>query len=141
MQHLTIKRSVRFWKHVVLIPFILFPLPFLILLDIAIGIYHRIGFALCDMERVKRSEYILVMDRAKLQYLSPLQKLFCMYCGYANGLLRYLKEIAGRTEKHWCGIMHKNTPGFRPQEDQAERNFSQYGDEEDFKRKYSLDTK
>jgi hypothetical protein len=59
-----------------------------------------------------------------------------MYCGYANGLLLYLKEIAGRTEKYWCGIMHENKPGFKPQEYQKEKDFARFDDEEDFKKKY-----
>jgi len=29
-----------------------------------------------------------------------------MYCSYANGLLAYAVEIAGRTEQHWCPIKH-----------------------------------
>jgi len=141
MQHLTIQRKKRFLKHLLLVPFILLPLPFILLLDLVMEIYHNVGFALCEMKKVKRSEYILVRDRNKLKYLTPMQKLFCMYCGYGNGLFRYLKEIAGRTEKHWCGIMHANTPGFKVQEDQTERDYSKFGDAEDFKKKYSADLK
>lgn len=29
-----------------------------------------------------------------------------MYCSYANGLLAYVVEVAGRTEQHWCLIKH-----------------------------------
>jgi hypothetical protein len=59
-----------------------------------------------------------------------------MYCGYVNGVLLYLKEMAGRTEKYWCGIMHQNKPGFKPQEDQKEKDFAIYGDKKDFLEKY-----
>lgn len=59
-----------------------------------------------------------------------------MYCGYANGFLLYAKEIAGRTEKYWCGVMHESKPGFKTQESQVRQDFARYGDEEDFKKKY-----
>ncbi|MCE9548835.1 hypothetical protein K8Q98_00315 [Candidatus Nomurabacteria bacterium] len=122
--------------HWFLVPFIILPLPFLFLSDLVIEIYHRVAFPVCKIPYVKRSEYILIFDRARLQYLNPLQKVFCMYCGYANGLLRYQKEIAGRTEQYWCGIMHKNAPGFKAPSDQIENNFAKFGDAEDFKKKY-----
>ena len=59
-----------------------------------------------------------------------------MYCGYANGFLLYAKEIAGRTEKYWCGIMHEKKPGFKVQTNQVAQKFARYGDEEDFRKKY-----
>lgn len=87
---------------------------------------------------VKRAEYILVMDRNKLQYLNFFEKLGCMYCGYANGLLVYMKEVAGRTEKYWCGIMHEGKTGFKPQVYQEQENFARYNDKKDFDDKYPL---
>ena len=71
-----------------------------------------------------------------MQYLKGFEKLGCMYCGYANGVLRYMKEIAGETEKYWCGIMHENKPGFKIQEDQVKQNFAKFGDEQDLQNKY-----
>jgi hypothetical protein len=59
-----------------------------------------------------------------------------MYCGYGNGLLVYLKEIAGLTEKYWCGIMHETTPGFINQPSQKALNFAKFNDIEDFVKKY-----
>ena len=88
------------------------------------------------IEKVKRSTYILIMDRNKLQYLTPFQKVGCMYCGYANGLLVYLKEISGLTEKYWCGIMHENIPGFKQPEDHITKEFAKFGDKQDFEDKY-----
>jgi len=29
-----------------------------------------------------------------------------MYCGYANGVFAYVREVAGRTEQYWCPIRH-----------------------------------
>ena len=126
----------RFWRHALSTPFIWLPLPFLILLDLASALYQFICFPLYGLEKVKRSAYILIRDRVKLTYLTPLEKLDCMYCGYANGLLLYLKEISGRTEKYWCGIMHEGKPGFLPQPYQAEKDFARFNDTADFQDKY-----
>jgi hypothetical protein len=128
--------SERYWKNFISVPFIWLPLVILILLDLVTSLYQAVCFPLYGLKKVKRSEYILIRDRNKLTYLAPLEKLDCMYCGYANGLLLYLKEIAGRTEKYWCGIMHEKKPGFKVQASQVEQNFARYGDEEDFKKKY-----
>jgi len=54
---------------------------------------------------VRRSAYI-VIDRKHLAYLNSIEKLNCMYCGYANGVFSYVREIAGRTEQYWCPIRH-----------------------------------
>ena len=66
----------------------------LVLLDIWIEIYHRVFFPLYKMPYVKRMNYIQIMDRGKLPYLNVIQKIYCMYCGYANGLVRYRVQIA-----------------------------------------------
>ena len=117
-------------------PLIWLPLPAFILLDILISLYQAVCFPVYGIKKVKRSTYILILDRNKLQYLTFLQKIGCMYCGYANGLLVYLKEIAGLTEKYWCGIMHENKRGFINQPSQVAQNFVGFNDEEDFTKKY-----
>lgn len=33
-----------------------------------------------------------------------MEKVNCVYCSYFNGLMSYLREIAGRTEQYWCPI-------------------------------------
>lgn len=124
------------WLRLISSPLIWLPLPFMILLDIFCVLYMYICFPIYGIKLVKRKEYILIMDRAKLEYLNPVEKVACMYCGYGNGLLRYLKEIAGRTEKYWCGVMHQRTPGFKIQEDQVRNKFARYGDASDFHKKY-----
>jgi hypothetical protein len=35
-----------------------------------------------------------------------LEKFNCMYCGYANGVASYFREVAARTEQYWCPIKH-----------------------------------
>ncbi|MEI7452067.1 MAG: hypothetical protein WCK37_02550 [Candidatus Falkowbacteria bacterium] len=129
-------RTSRFWLHFISAPFIWLPLPFIILLDLVTSLYQVICFPIYKIDYVKRSEYILILDRNKLAYLNPLEKIGCMYCGYSNGLFLYLKEVAGRTEKYWCGIMHEGKPGFKVQTDQTKQKFAAYGDEQDFKSKY-----
>ena len=116
--------------------FIWLPLPAFILLDILVSLYQFICFPIYGIKQVNRSTYILIFDRNKLQYLSPFQKVSCMYCGYGNGLLVYLKEIAGLTEKYWCGIMHETTPGFINQPSQKALNFAKFNDVKDFIKKY-----
>ena len=126
----------RLLRHTLSVPFIWLPLIFLILTDLVTAVYQAVCFPLYGLEKVKRSTYILVRDRNKLAYLEPMEKVNCMYCGYANGLLLYLKEIAGRTEKYWCGVMHENKPGFKVQASQVEQDFARFGDEAEFKKKY-----
>ena len=126
----------RFWRHFLSIPFIWGPLILVIPLDLAVTLYQAICFPLYGLEKVKRSAYILIFDRNRLDYLNGIEKLNCMYCGYVNGFFLYAKEIAGRTEKYWCGIKHASRPGFKPQASQIKQNFARFGDEEDFKKKY-----
>ncbi|PIZ99438.1 MAG: hypothetical protein COX77_01470 [Candidatus Komeilibacteria bacterium CG_4_10_14_0_2_um_filter_37_10] len=104
-------------------------------MDIWIEIYHRICFPFCHIPYVQRRHYIKIVDRAKLQYLNLLQKIYCMYCGYGNGVIRYWAQIASETEHYWCGIQHKNEPPFIAPSHQ--KDFSKFGDEVEFKEKYS----
>lgn len=82
-----------------------------VFLDICLEIYHRICFPIYGIPLVDRRKYIRI-DRHKLSYLKETEKVFCMYCGYANGLLHYATIIAAETEKYWCGIKHKSVAGF-----------------------------
>jgi hypothetical protein len=75
------------------------------LLDLFVSTYQAICFPVYGIPKVPRRDYIAI-DRAKLRYLNALEALNCMYCSYANGLLAYVVEIAGRTEQHWCPIRH-----------------------------------
>ena len=79
-------------------------IPFL-LLDLFVGIFQAVCFPIYGIARIKRADY-LVFDRHHLAYLNALEKLNCAYCSYANGLIAYVREIAGRTEQHWCPIKH-----------------------------------
>lgn len=104
----------------VLIPFVV--------LDVWIEVYHRIGFKMYGLPYVERSKYIRI-DRHKLSYLNIWEKAGCVYCGYVNGLLHYMTVIAANTEKYWCAIQHKDTPGYVPP--QHHKDFAAYGDATD----------
>ncbi|MDZ4369130.1 MAG: hypothetical protein U0987_19245 [Afipia sp.] len=103
----------------------------LVLLDICVSIYHAVCFPAYGIEKVKRSDY-LVFDRGHLAYLNALEKLNCAYCSYANGLIAYVREIAGRTEAYWCPIKHaKKAAGAH----EHYLNFVAFGDAEAYRRK------
>ena len=47
-----------------------------------------------------------MVDRYRLGYLNIFERLNCAYCGYANGVIAYAREITARTEQYWCPIKH-----------------------------------
>ncbi len=67
--------------------------------------YQHTCFRLYGIPRVRRRDYV-VIDRHQLAYLNVIEKLNCVYCGYANGVMAYVREIAARTEQYWCPIKH-----------------------------------
>ena len=77
----------------------------LLLLDLAISLYQQVCFRIYRIPLVRRSDYMIV-DRHHLAYLNAIEKFNCIYCGYANGLLEYTREVAARTEQYWCPIKH-----------------------------------
>ena len=77
----------------------------MVLLDLFLFAYQAICFPVYHITKVTRSEY-LVLDRGDLPYLNALEKLNCAYCGYANGLMGFAREIAARTEQYFCPIKH-----------------------------------
>jgi len=81
---------------------LIFPL---LLLDLFVTVYQAVCFPVYGIAKVRRGDY-LIFDRYHLGYLNALEKLNCAYCSYANGLLSYVREIAGRTEQYWCPIKH-----------------------------------
>ena len=100
------------------------------LLDLGITIYQSICFRAYGVARVKRSTYI-VIDRQHLAYLNAIEKLNCVYCGYANGVFAYVREITGRTEQYWCPIRHAK----RVRSPHTHyRHFIDYGDAEGYRR-------
>lgn len=74
-------------------------------MDLWVAIYQSICFPLHRISKVRRSRYI-VIDRHNLTYLHSIEKLNCIYCGYAGGVFSYVREVAARTEQYWCPIKH-----------------------------------
>jgi hypothetical protein len=92
-------------RNILTVPFIWFMLLPALFLDLSATIFQAVCFRAYHIPRVKRQRYI-VIDRHALAYLNFIEKLNCVYCGYFNGLIAYVREIAGRTEQYWCPIKH-----------------------------------
>jgi hypothetical protein len=86
-------------------PVIYAPLPAFLLLDGLVTLYQALCFPIYGIARVPRHDY-LIFDRYQLAYLNAIERVNCLYCSYANGLLAYVREIASRTEQYWCPIKH-----------------------------------
>ena len=102
----------------------------LVLLDVFVTIYQTVCFPAYGIPKVRRRDY-LIFDRHHLAYLNALEKFNCAYCSYANGLIAYVREIAGRTEQYWCPIKHaRRAIGAHS----AYATFEDYGDAEGYKK-------
>jgi hypothetical protein len=77
----------------------------LLITDLTFTLYQQVCFRAYGVARVRRGDY-LVNDRHKLAYLNTIEKVNCTYCGYANGVVSYAREIFSRTEQYWCPIRH-----------------------------------
>jgi len=98
-------------------------------MDLIVSIYQLICFPIYSIPKVKRNDYIII-DRQYLSYLNLIEKINCCYCGYFNGLIGYVQEIAGRTEQYWCPIKHAH----RTRMNHSRYNyFLDYGDAEGFR--------
>ncbi len=101
-------------------------------LDLFVSLYQAVCFGVYKIPKVKRSEY-LALDRKKLAHLNMLQKFNCLYCDYANGILAYASEVAGRTEWYWCPIKH---PNHVQRAHSHYEQFIEYSDGEQFAKKH-----
>jgi len=100
----------------------------LAVLDCWLWMYQATCFPLYRVPKVRRASYI-VIDRHQLAYLNSIEKLNCAYCGYANGLIAYAREIAARTEQYWCPIKHaRRVLGAH----RREADFLEFGDSDDY---------
>jgi hypothetical protein len=100
------------------------------LLDVWIALYQAICFRAWGVRPVRRRDYFAV-DRHRLTYLNAVEKLNCLFCSYANGLLAYVSEVAARTEQYWCPIKHARR--VRGRHARA-RRFTRYGDAAAYRR-------
>ncbi len=100
-------------------------------LDLVVSFFQLVCFPVYSIPKVKRGDYI-VFDRHYLSYLNGIEKINCYYCGYFNGLISYVQEIAARTEQYWCPIKHA-----KPTKSQHSRykKFLDYGDGPGYRKK------
>ena len=110
--------------HVLTAPIIYSLIIPLVLMDLMASLFQLTCFRIYGIPRVRRSDYILV-DRQHLAYLNAIEKLNCIYCGYGNGLIEYLREISARTEQYWCPIKHSRRT---PDPHRLNAEFLDYGD-------------
>ncbi|MCR8722806.1 hypothetical protein [Frigidibacter sp. ROC022] len=120
-------RRRRPWEAIT-IPFIFAMIIPFVFLDLAVTIYQRFSFPLYGIPVVRRRDYI-VIDRHRLSYLHFMRKLWCVYCGYCNGVLPYVQEVAARTEHYWCPVKHARMP---KDAHRFQKDFLPYGEGEDF---------
>lgn len=77
----------------------------LLFLDLMATLYQWICFPVYGIPRVRRGDHF-IYDRHHLKYMNVFERFHCFYCSYANGMLAYGTEIAGRTEQYWCPVKH-----------------------------------
>jgi hypothetical protein len=134
--YISIIKWIRFSKlnSLLALPFIygmIFPLIFL---DIMVSLYQAVCFRLFKIPRVKKSDY-MALERHNLPYLNFIEKIHCDYCGYANGLIAFCREVLARTEQYFCPIKHaKKILG----EHERYAFFLNYGEAEDYHKKLLL---
>ena len=92
-------------RNVISAPFIYAMIIPFVMLDIFLFVYQSVCFPLYRIPKVKRSNFVVV-DRQHLGYLNVVERMNCMFCGYADGLLAYTRQIVSRTEMYWCPIKH-----------------------------------
>lgn len=96
--------------------------------DLLVSFYQYTCFPIYKITKVKRSDYI-VFDRHHLMYLNFFERIHCVYCSYANGLVAYSREILARTEQYFCPIKHAHKAlGTH----ERYRHFMNYGDAENY---------
>ncbi len=108
--------------------FCIFPALFM---DLFVTTYQATCFPVYKIPKVRRVDYI-VIDRHSLSYLNIIEKINCIYCGYFNGLIAYVQEIAARTEQYWCPIKHARKVNYIHS---RYKNFLEYGDSQGYKNK------
>jgi hypothetical protein len=113
-------------------PFIYMMILPALFMDAFASVYQFICFPVYGIPKVARGDYIII-DHHKLRYLNSLEKANCVYCGYFNGLIGYIQEMAGRTEKHWCPIRHAVQGKSRHSQ---VHTFLEYGDAESYRDRF-----
>ncbi|MBI3563590.1 MAG: hypothetical protein HY079_00170 [Elusimicrobia bacterium] len=104
----------------------------LALFDAWLWLYQSVCFPIYGIDKVERARY-LQLDRGDLPYLNWIERANCDYCGYANGLIAYAREVAARTEQYFCPIKHsRRCTGAHSRYGL----FVDFGDAEDYRRSW-----
>jgi len=109
--HLKLKTGVFRWlmtvrpQNYLTMPIIYGMLIPIVFLDLFVNLYQMICFTIYGVAKVKRANYF-IMDHQQLAYLNIIEKIHCMYCSYAVGLLGFASEVTARTEQYFCPIKH-----------------------------------
>lgn len=77
----------------------------IVILDLSIWIYQSVYFTAMGIPKIKKNQYVR-MERWDLSKLTIWQKINCVYCEYANGILAYAKAVGNQTEIYSCAIKH-----------------------------------
>jgi len=115
-------------RNVVSAPFVYAMIVPFVILDVFLTLYQFVCFPLYRIPKVRRSNYVII-DRHHLGYLNIIEKLNCIFCGYADGILAYTRQILSRTEMYWCPIKHARKV-LDPHRRYAK--FSDFGEGEEF---------
>jgi len=118
-------------RNILTAPLIWFCLIPALFLDLVVTVFQAVCFRVYKIPRVPRHRFI-VIDRTALSYLNGIEKMNCAYCGYFNGLIAYVQEVAARTEQYWCPIKHAKPQGSYHS---RYKNFLEYGDALGYKEK------
>ena len=93
----------------------------LMLVDIFVWQFQNIYFRIAEIPRIDRKKYV-ILDRYRLWKLTLFQKINCLYCEYANGVVGYAKAVVNQMELYSCAIKHAAHPlGQEHQRDFLER--------------------
>jgi hypothetical protein len=118
-------------SYIITLPSILMMIIPAVIADVFATVYQLINFTAYDIPKVKRSKYIII-DRHHLSHLNLMEKIFCVFCGYVNGVIQYCAEIGSRTEEFWCPIKHNKKAGC---EHKRYNNYLEYNDSEAYHEK------
>ncbi len=100
-------------------------------LDLMVTFYQLTCFRIYGIPLVERKKHV-VIDRQHLAYLNIIEKINCVYCGYGNGVIEYVREVSARTEQYWCPIKHAQRT---PEPHRRVHHFLDYGDAENYHEK------
>ena len=118
--------------HIITAPIIYSVFIPILMLDLMATIYQQLCFRVYGIALVKRRKYV-IFDRQHLEYLNIIEKINCVYCGYSNGVIEYVREIGSRTEQYWCPIKHAQRT---PDSHKRVNKFLDYGDADNYKLRF-----